>query len=76
MDMQTLGYSHAEMCDCLSKLKLSDFKKTIEYEGEKYDVYGPRYTGSSGAVDELYVKLGFGRQTVPQVFLRSFHLSR
>jgi len=77
LDLQTLGYSHAALCECLAALKPGDYRGRRDYgDGLEYDVYHPHFAGPSGFIDELYVKLCFRTNPVEQIFLRSFHLQR
>lgn len=77
IDFQELGYSFADVCQCIASLTVEDYRGSVVYDGVELDVYHPRFSGPEGQVDELYVKLfERSRATVPQVVLGSFHLPR
>lgn len=77
IDLQNLGYTHADLCKCLANIDADDFRGVRDYgDGWRYDVYRNRFAGASGLIDELYVKVAHRDQPVAQVFVRSIHLSR
>lgn len=76
-DFQELGYGVDDVHNCIASLSPRDYRGVFERNGVKYDVYQPRYSGPTGHVDELYVKLSERPEaTLPQVVLASFHLQR
>jgi hypothetical protein len=75
LDMQNLGYTRADLCACLCSLTEGDYRGSKDYGDVRYDVYRPKFPGPSGAIDDLYVKVGQRGTTVAQVHVASFHLS-
>ncbi len=72
---QDLGYSTAEVIECLTRLKPSQFQKTIEYDDGLYDVYLLHVKSPEGHYDEIYVKFKIPESaTIQQVIVLSFHL--
>ena len=76
-DYQELDYGLDDVHACLASLSPSDYRGIFERDGVQLDVYRPHFSGPSGCVDELYVKLSErSKATLPQVVLASFHLPR
>lgn len=72
---QDLGYSTAEVIECLTQLKSSQFQKTIQYDDGLYDVYVVHVASPAGHCDEIYVKFKIPESaTIRQVIVLSFHL--
>ncbi len=76
-DFQGMDYGVDDVHSCLASLSLRDYRGVFERNGVKFDVYHPRYSGPTGHVDELYVKLSErSAATLPQIVVASFHLQR
>ena len=63
-DSQNHGYFECERIDCICRLTLADYRKTLTYPPEvpggralTYDVYKARCRSSEGIEDFLYIKL-------------------
>jgi hypothetical protein len=75
-DTANFGYGLADVCQCLQKLKSSDFRHSGRYDGPRwYDVYRSRFRSQGGYVDDLYIKLSLGQGCLV-IDLFSFHLTR
>lgn len=61
IDIENLGYSDADVKNCLCSLHFSDFYKIERYSTPRgniqltYDVYKTKFTSSSGIQDNLYI---------------------
>lgn len=76
-DFQELDYAVQDVHDCLASLSPADFRGVFERNGVVFDVYHPKFSGPTGHIDALYVKLSERtRATLPQLVLASFHLQR
>jgi hypothetical protein len=76
-DIQELGYSLDDVHHCIATLRAEDFHKTEAYGDHlECDVYLRGFPGTSGAFDDLYIKLRIPPTSIPQVLVVSFHLQR
>lgn len=76
-DVENLGYSPDDVCNCLQLLNDCHFRGAVRYEpgGVWLDEYNISYPGPEGVIDELYVKLKLNRDCIV-VILASFHRDR
>ena len=77
VDAQNLSYTIEDICECLQALSTNHFHHSEKYPGFPiwHDVYLISYSGPSGCIDELYVKLKLSKDCV-LVTLTSFHLQQ
>jgi hypothetical protein len=74
-DISNLCYTLDDVSDCISKLELRHFEKTIEYPNGFFDVYQIEYIPKSKEeADNIYLKLRLLQNDKIQVSIGSFHL--
>jgi hypothetical protein len=74
-DVQNLGYSFEEVCECIAELRPGDFRDSTKYENSPnwLDAYTmPNVHDASGWTDDLYIKLALSGDCL-WVSLHSFH---
>lgn len=64
-----------EVSDCITKLRLENFKQTINYEQKTFDAYVIEYSLFEDITDLIYLKLRLLENDQIQIGLGSFHLS-
>jgi len=70
---ENLGYSPDDVNKCIASLTDANYRGTVRYDGKAWlDEYLISYTGPSGHVDDLYIKLKLNRGCVV-IQLASFH---
>ncbi len=76
-DVENLGYTPDDVCNCLQLLNDCHFRGAVRYgpSGGWLDEYKISYPGPGGVIDELYVKLKLHRDAIV-VILASFHRDR
>jgi hypothetical protein len=75
IDINNLCYTLDDVADCISKLQLQHFEKTIQYSNVFFDIYQIEYAPKSREeADNIYLKLRLLHNDKIQVSIGSFHL--
>ncbi len=73
-DSLNLGYGMTDIVGCIGALQPSNFLNTQNYNGIILDAYRILYSGPSGNVDDLYIKLRLTADQRLAISITSFHL--